>query len=108
MGSGSSALVVGVAVLDVELKAIEGLLGTLLSLSHDLVLLLLFLFAGFDVGGIFARRIECSWDRRKLLALHHGVTELGEGRLLLILLVANDVGTCSVDDHGVDLSDHGH
>lgn len=97
---------VGVAVLNVELKALEGLLGTLLSLSHDLVLL--FLFAGFDVGGLFARRKECSWDRRKLLALHHGVTELGDGRLLLILLVADDVRTFSVDNHGVDLSDHGH
>ena len=56
---GSSALLVRVAVLSVALHAVKGLLGALLSLSHDQVLL--FLLASLDVGGLF-RRKERSWD----------------------------------------------
>ena len=43
-----SALLVRVAVLSVALHALKGLLGALLSLSHDQVLLAL--LAGLDVG----------------------------------------------------------
>ena len=43
-----------------------------------------------------------------ILALHHRVAELGDGRLLLILLIADDVGASSVDDHRVHLRDHGN
>ena len=43
----SSAQLVRVAVLNVELQALKGLMGALLSLSHDQVLLAL--LASFDV-----------------------------------------------------------
>ena len=51
---GCSAQLVRVAVLNVELQALKGLMGALLSLSHDQVLLLL--LAGLDVGGLFRRK----------------------------------------------------
>ena len=51
-----SALLVRVAVLCVAPHAVKGLLGALLSLSHDLVLLAL--LAGLDVGGSFVLGIE--------------------------------------------------
>ena len=101
-----SALLVRVAVLSVSLHAIKGLLGALLGLFHELVLLAL--LAGLDVGGSLVLGKERSWDGGLILALHHRVAKLGDGRLLLILLVANDVGTSSVDDHGAHLCDHGH
>ena len=60
MASGCSALLVRVAVLSIALHAIKGLLGALLSLAHEMVLLAL--FAGFDVAGAFALRVEGRWN----------------------------------------------
>ena len=94
------------AVLSVSQHAIKGLLSALLGFFHELVLLAL--LAGLDVGGGFVLGKERSWDGRLILALHRGVAKLGDGRLLLILLVADDVRASGVDHHLVHLGDDRH
>ena len=96
---------VRVVILSVGLEAVEGLLSSLFSFSHDRVLPTF--LAGLDSRRLGTRK-EGSWYA--VFTLHSGVSEEAGAwtLLLLVLLIADEVGSASVDDHLIHLGDDGH
>ena len=85
-----------VVILGVGFEAVEGLLSSLFSFSHDRVLPTF--LAGLDSRRLGTRK-EGSWYA--IFTIHSGVSEEAGAwtLLLLVLLIADEVRAAGVDDH---------